>query len=283
MVLHTWHFAPRILAEGELSKAIRATIGEFSHSDEQAHLDINVLGDDGWDIIKDWADYEDLNSVCNLSVLSLRAWFQSHSKTELYFAIHGQESSTSVTVSAESILAATELLDALAAKLGLEKRRDPLDELMEQIERLKECPYDFTQIVQDAELADILAKRWVESERAFAGQSYLSTIVLLGSLLEGILFDKVQQNPKPANQASSSPKHKGAVLPFDQWTLENLIAVAHECGWIDKDVRDFSVVVRDYRNLVHPRHQRALGVFPDVGTCKVAREVVAAAIEDLQR
>jgi hypothetical protein len=141
---------------------------------------------------------------------------------------------------------------------------------------------DFVPLVKDSELARVLEIRWEESNRTFRAEAYLSTIVLLGSILEGVLLAKVQQNPKQANQAKSAPKDQnGKPLPFDRWRLNHLITVAHECGWLDADVRVLSYILRDYRNLVHPREQAKRGLFPDAGTCRMAQEVVAAAFEDL--
>ena len=47
------------------------------------------------------------------------------------------------------------------------------------------------------------------------------------------------------------------------------------------DVKQFAHVLRDYRNLVHPWHQMARRYQPDEDTCKIAWQVVQAAINDL--
>jgi hypothetical protein len=143
---------------------------------------------------------------------------------------------------------------------------------------------DLKILVQDSNLTDILVKRWEEANLNFQYGAYLSTIFMLGSILEGVLLAKVQQTPIQANQSSQSPKDKtGKVLPFDQWKFVELIKVSHDCGWLGKDVQDFSNVLRDYRNLIHPREQRSKGIYPDKGTCKVSWEVVIAALDDLSK
>jgi hypothetical protein len=142
-------------------------------------------------------------------------------------------------------------------------------------------PFDFVKLVQDQKLAEILAQRCRESIRTFEAEAYLSTIVLLGSILEGTLLDKIQSNPEQANRSKSTPKKDGKPLPFSEWTLSNLIAVACECDWLDRDVKAFSEALRDYRNLIHPREQLRHQIYPDAGTCQVARTVVEAALEDL--
>ncbi len=138
---------------------------------------------------------------------------------------------------------------------------------------------NFGNLVHDADLARILAQRWIEANLAFGAGAYLATMILLGSILEGTLLDKTERNPKQANQATSSPKKDGKVLAFRDWSLDSLIQVAHECDWIKKDMKDFSVVVRNYRNFVHPNQEREQGITPNAGTCRVVWEVVTAALQ----
>jgi hypothetical protein len=141
---------------------------------------------------------------------------------------------------------------------------------------------DFVSLVKNSKLAQVLENLWEESNRTFRAEAYLSTIVLLGSILEGVLLAKVQENQKQAYKAQSTPKDQnGKTRSFTKWRLNDLIKVSCECGWLDKDVSDFSHTLRDYRNLIHPNKQAEDNLFPDSGTCKVAREVVAAAFDDL--
>jgi hypothetical protein len=157
------------------------------------------------------------------------------------------------------------------------------DKTYQQYDLYTRSPYNLAKLVQDEELAKILSQRWEESFHTFEAKSYLSTIILLGSFLEGVLLDKVQSNKKQANQAKSAPKAEDKTRPFNEWTLNDLIKVAYECRWLDKDVKVFSEALRDYRNLVHPREQLRHQTYPDEGTCRVAREVVEAALEDLSK
>lgn len=143
---------------------------------------------------------------------------------------------------------------------------------------------DFTSIVSDSELANILRLRWEEANQSFQAGAYLSTIIMLGSLLEGVLLAKAEQNSTEARGSTNAPTDRsGSVRPFDRWRLVDLITVAHECGWLGREVRDFSQALRNYRNLVHPNEQRRQNPSLDVGTCKVSWEVVRAAIDDLSK
>jgi len=121
----------------------------------------------------------------------------------------------------------------------------------------------------DPQLLKVLELRWKEIEICSSYGAYLSTIILLGSILEGLLLSIVEKNPKAANTSNYSPKDsKGKTLSFKRWTLNDLINVTHDCGRIDKDIKDFNSSLRDYRNLVHPRKQRDENVFPDEDMCR---------------
>lgn len=141
---------------------------------------------------------------------------------------------------------------------------------------------DFTKIIRDPSLENILISRWKETIRCIESEAYLSAIIMMGSILEGVLLAVIHANPKEANTAKSAPKDsKFDVKKFWEWTLSEMIEVAHEVGWIKGDVRQFSHSLRDYRNMVHPWHQRAKGEIPDEDTCKICWHVVVAAINDL--
>ena len=144
------------------------------------------------------------------------------------------------------------------------------------------CP-DFTKLVTDPNLASILEGRWREANLAYGVGAYISAVIQLGSILEGVLLAKAEANRRVAMTSSSAPTDKktGATLPLDQWKLASLIAVAHAVGWLGKDVKDFSIALREYRNFVHPNVQRTQRFDPDVGTCDVAWAVTSAALADL--
>lgn len=138
---------------------------------------------------------------------------------------------------------------------------------------------NFATLVSDVDLARILSSRWIEANSAFEVGAYLATVILLGSILEGVLLDKIEQNPVQSNKAKSCPKDRtGKPLPFAEWKLQSLIEVAHECGWLKKESKDFSHVVRDYRNFVHPNKERKEGITFREGICKVVWEVVSNAL-----
>lgn len=113
----------------------------------------------------------------------------------------------------------------------------------------------------------------------------LASIFMSGSVLEGVLLNIALKNPATFNQAKSSPKHKDTdkVRPFQDWTLANLIDVAHEVGLLRLDVKKFSHVMRDFRNYIHPYEQMASKFSPDKHTSEICLQVLRAAITGLKK
>jgi len=145
-------------------------------------------------------------------------------------------------------------------------------------------PPDFEKLVQDATMGEVLKKRWDEIQKCLEAEAYLAAIVMMGSLLEGVLLAVILSHPEESNAAKSAPRTKdGKVRKFHEWSLTDMIKVAHECGWIESDVKDFSLELRDYRNMVHPRHQCDKSFFPDADTAAICWKVVEAAMNDLVR
>lgn len=141
---------------------------------------------------------------------------------------------------------------------------------------------DFSSVIQDATLVRILDDRWCEAQECFRHEAFLASIIMMGSLLEGMMIALVLRKPKEANQAKSSPKDPaGNVRKFSEWTLNDLISVAHECGWIQGDIKRFAHALRDYRNLVHPLGHLKSGENPDRDTCRICWEISKAAINDM--
>jgi hypothetical protein len=132
--------------------------------------------------------------------------------------------------------------------------------------------------ILDPQLVGILRLRFDEASTCREHGACLSTIIMLGSILEGALLDVATRFISVAMQSSSAP---GDGQKLSRWTLDDLINVAHERGWIQPDVRAFAHSLRDYRNFVHPREQLKRGEFPDQDTVNVCWEVVMAALNDL--
>ena len=135
----------------------------------------------------------------------------------------------------------------------------------------------------DDTLTRILRQRLNEIEKCLKSSAPLATIFLCGSTLEGILLGVATQNPREFNQAGASPKAEGKVKRFPDWTLNELIDVARETGYIDEDVKKFSHALRDFRNYIHPHQQAVQSSGPDEHTAKICSQVLLAAISQVCR
>ncbi len=135
----------------------------------------------------------------------------------------------------------------------------------------------------DSNLNDIIKLRLKEIEICIANGASQASIILIGSVLEGMLLDMALKYPQQFNQAASAPKDKesGKVRKFQDWTLSNFIDIASEVGLLKQDVKKFSHVVRDFRNYIHPYEQMCTQFFPDKQTALICFQVLKAAISEI--
>lgn len=145
-------------------------------------------------------------------------------------------------------------------------------------------PPAFLQLGLEVGIGELLSNRWQEAQLCVDKGAYLASLILMGSLLEGMLLGAMQKNPKEANLAPNAPKEpSGKVKHFANWSLSEMIDVAHALNWIDLDVKRFSHALREFRNLVHPYQQLLSQTVPDSDTCKISWLVVQAAVNDLAK
>lgn len=140
---------------------------------------------------------------------------------------------------------------------------------------------DISDVVRDPELAALLRRRLEEAQSCRECGAHLSAIIMLGSVLEGVLFDVARNSMAQACRSRSVPKRNGRPLPADEWKLTSLIEIAHECGWIELDIRKFSHELRDYRNMVHATGELKHGHHPNEDTITICWDVVVGALNDL--
>jgi hypothetical protein len=148
-------------------------------------------------------------------------------------------------------------------------------------------PPDFSPLVQDVAMQEILNRRWAECLVCIRHGAPLSATVMMGGLVEALLLARVNRetNKAPIFTARTAPKDKaGKTLLLPEWTLKGYLDVAHELKWVSNSAKDVGVVLRDYRNYIHPNKELTHGVklnpndarmFWDV--CKnISREVIAS-------
>ncbi|MEI6221369.1 MAG: hypothetical protein WCP97_01250 [bacterium] len=134
-------------------------------------------------------------------------------------------------------------------------------------------------------ITEILKQRLIEIKSCLSSKSALAVIFLCGSTLEGILLGIASNNPAIFNKSNSSPKERitGKTLPFDKWTLSNFIDVAKETGFIQEDVKQFSHVLRAFRNYIHPFQQRLEEFNPSEHTAKLCWQTLKLAIIEINQ
>jgi hypothetical protein len=126
-----------------------------------------------------------------------------------------------------------------------------------------DAPPDFSRLVSDVAMQAILERRWAECVICISYGAPLAATVMIGGLLEGLLLARVngERNQAPIFTAGAAPKDRQSqTLPLKDWTLRDYIAVAHELRWITVAAKDVSVVLRDYRNYIHPQKELSHGV-----------------------
>lgn len=145
-------------------------------------------------------------------------------------------------------------------------------------------PPDFLKLKLEPGLGEVLKARWEEAQECVAAGAHTMGTIAMGSLLEGMLLSVLRAHPAKANQATAAPKDpQGKVKQFWDWSLSEMINVAHEVGWIDLDVKKFSHSLREFRNLIHPYKQWVEKAWPDGDTCNISWLVVRAAANDLAK
>lgn len=123
---------------------------------------------------------------------------------------------------------------------------------------------DFSSIVMDSEMQQILESRWTECCRCIEIDAPLAATIMMGGLLETILLARINQldSQEQIFTCKTAPKDfkTNKTLQLKDWALRNYIDVAHELNWISQTEKDLGVVLRDYRNYIHPFKQKSHGV-----------------------
>lgn len=122
-------------------------------------------------------------------------------------------------------------------------------------------PPSFAKLVPDATMQAALGRRWTECELCIEVGAPLAAIVMMGGLLEALLLARVNAEPNKASvfKAKNAPKEKGTTRPLKEWMLGSYLDVAHELAWITQSAKDVGVVLRDYRNYIHPYKELSHG------------------------
>jgi hypothetical protein len=138
------------------------------------------------------------------------------------------------------------------------------------VDRRISKPPDLTRLVGVMpDLKRILEGRWAEAQACQNAGAYLAAVVMMGSVLEGVLLAVGNNNLPRCYRAAGTPKARdGSPVALEKWTLNSLIDVAVELGWIKTDRGQFRHALRQSRNIVHPWEQMASRADFDEATCR---------------
>jgi hypothetical protein len=143
---------------------------------------------------------------------------------------------------------------------------------------------DFALWIDEPALARLVQGRWTEAQLCLEAGAYVAATALLGSILEGVLCRLVAHRPAAVAQSPCSPRDAaGRIRPLRDWTVSDLVAVAGERGWLNRETLGFAPQLTEFRALLHPLHQWQQGVSPDAGTCHVCRQALLAVLRELRQ
>lgn len=190
------------------------------------------------------------------------SWYQNHRKTLINVLPKDQLAEidkifNEVLELAEKLPSrkkTNQLLKQLSTKLIKNQSQTLVD-----ISKTPENIPNFSKLISDEKMQNILKNRWTEIERCLSVDASLAATVMMGGILEGLLMARVNSfsdinklfkcNSIPSD---STTKKK---LPLSKWTLKIYIDVAYEMGWIGNVAKQIGEVLRDYRNYIHPQKE----------------------------
>lgn len=146
-------------------------------------------------------------------------------------------------------------------------------------------PPDFGPLASDITMQEILTRRWDECFKCLNAGAPLATTVMMGGLLEALFVSRANKLSDKSKLFSSSavpidPKTKKP-LDLRQWTLGPYIDVGHDLKWISQSAKDVAVILRDYRNYIHPEKERSHGIVLSLDDAKMLWEVTKTLSREL--
>ena len=122
----------------------------------------------------------------------------------------------------------------------------------------------FAPLAADSVMQSILERRWDECMRCIEAGAPLAATVMMGGLLEALLVARANKLSVKSKlfKATATPVDPKTKKPLElrQWMLGAYIDVGHELKWISNSAKNVAVILRDYRNYIHPEKERSHGV-----------------------
>ena len=143
---------------------------------------------------------------------------------------------------------------------------DDIANILENLEKLN----------LDPALHKCITRRINEMHTCMENKCYLSTVILCGSCMEGILSDFASKNNFTSHPAAPDKK-------TENWHLADLIKIAVDTNAIKNDVNQHATGVRGYRNFVHPRREIKDDVNIDKNRAEIAVKALKLLIDELSQ
>jgi tetratricopeptide (TPR) repeat protein len=158
---------------------------------------------------------------------------------------------------------------------------------LEETTGLEQLANRLATAVRNPDLGLSLRRDLREAAVAQATESYKSTLVLCGGIVEALLVDHISRRRNNGVKALAvlRKRHgegkRSGDDHVDKWTLSTLIDVAFELKLIGQQVYHWSHGLRGYRNLVHPSVELRGEVTVSKESAIVAWQVVRLLIQEL--
>ena len=164
-------------------------------------------------------------------------------------------------------------------------RSDNIVTITNPILPINDHPPDFSTLIKDDKMRSILLNRWVECTKCIQADAPLSSLVMMGGILEAILLARINSHSNKSEiiNSKSAPidKKTSKVYPLQEWTLKNYIDVSHELSWITQSTKDIGEVLRDYRNYIHPYKELSHGIKISVQDAELFWQITKSIINQL--
>lgn len=150
----------------------------------------------------------------------------------------------------------------LAKQILVEGRSRAL--VAEPTRRTVDSAPNFAPLASDGVMQAILERRWDECRRCIDVGASLAATVMMGGLLEALLVARANRLSDKSKlfKAAATPLDPKTKKPLDlrQWMLGPYIDVGYELNWISSSAKNVAVILRDYRNYIHPEKERSHGI-----------------------
>lgn len=143
---------------------------------------------------------------------------------------------------------------------------------------------ELTGLNVEPSLLPILDERLNEIINCVGNNAPLSAVIMIGSVLEGLLLGVAISNVSIFINSKSVPidNLKKKKKPITDWRLSELIDVAYDVKFLERDVYKFSHDLRDFRNYIHPYEQMNKAFMPTKRTADICYHVLLAALSELK-